>query len=334
MYTKIINPETSRKVNINSKLGKSILKKYIKQFYGGSSNERNDTVSDSQSVLHLPQLRVGKYELVQKTCFLKDNFSQQQLVKFFNDDLEIYLKNISLENYNINIIGSPSENAIVFKLKFNAITSQKKPVIQCYALKIMPELDGNDNETELFFAEYLSNLNSNLFPQMYYKKKIAFNLSDIKLDEDSSIKSIFSLNIRNWYNKTTYMEKFTKHADLYRKILESNGDKITFSCDVLVSRMYWGDMLAFSGPSIPHLEAEVGVESKEPELLLPSDIKECPLSNTLTRCKQLDFNGMLQNIKNNVPEMKILLTKILLSIKFLREHNIIHNDLHLSLIHI
>ena len=37
VYNYIINPETGRKVNIYNKKGKSILKKYLNQMYGGAN---------------------------------------------------------------------------------------------------------------------------------------------------------------------------------------------------------------------------------------------------------------------------------------------------------
>ena len=39
MYTKIINPETNRSVNINGKLGQKIINKYLRIIYGGASSD-------------------------------------------------------------------------------------------------------------------------------------------------------------------------------------------------------------------------------------------------------------------------------------------------------
>ena len=130
MYSKIINPITLRKVKVNTKLGKFILKKYIKQFYGGSSSiskltEDTLSTSESASVNVLPdelkstsgKLPINEYELVQKTCFLKDAYDPRQLIDYLNEGLENYLKDMSSKTYTLNVIGSPSENAIVFKLK-------------------------------------------------------------------------------------------------------------------------------------------------------------------------------------------------------------------------
>jgi hypothetical protein len=48
MYSTIYNPITGRNVNINSKLGKKILKTYIRTLYGGSDSQVGDT--DSQVI--------------------------------------------------------------------------------------------------------------------------------------------------------------------------------------------------------------------------------------------------------------------------------------------
>ena len=37
MYSKIVNPKTGRKVNINGSLGKSIIKNYLNFLKGGSA---------------------------------------------------------------------------------------------------------------------------------------------------------------------------------------------------------------------------------------------------------------------------------------------------------
>ena len=44
MYTKITNPSTGKKVSINGKIGKSILKKYLKIQKGGASLTENDAI--------------------------------------------------------------------------------------------------------------------------------------------------------------------------------------------------------------------------------------------------------------------------------------------------
>ena len=41
MYSKITNPLTGRKVNINSKLGKKVLKNYLLQLKGGSNTDED-----------------------------------------------------------------------------------------------------------------------------------------------------------------------------------------------------------------------------------------------------------------------------------------------------
>ena len=47
MYNKIINPITRRKVNINGKLGRKILSKYIHLLFGGGGPESSPVRTDS-----------------------------------------------------------------------------------------------------------------------------------------------------------------------------------------------------------------------------------------------------------------------------------------------
>ena len=47
MYNRIINPKTNRKVNINSKLGKYILKKYLFFINGGATNENTGATNEN-----------------------------------------------------------------------------------------------------------------------------------------------------------------------------------------------------------------------------------------------------------------------------------------------
>ena len=53
MYLKNLNPQTNRKVNINSKLGKNILKRYLDIIYGGSSNDDESNDNDLDEKLKL-----------------------------------------------------------------------------------------------------------------------------------------------------------------------------------------------------------------------------------------------------------------------------------------
>ena len=48
MWNKIVNPETGRKVNINGKIGKKVLKTYLNSLYGGGSVNEEVRIEDGE----------------------------------------------------------------------------------------------------------------------------------------------------------------------------------------------------------------------------------------------------------------------------------------------
>ena len=57
LYHKIVNPETGRSVNINSKLGKRIIKKYINNQSGGGGN---NSVKDYKKKIKYHETRINQ----------------------------------------------------------------------------------------------------------------------------------------------------------------------------------------------------------------------------------------------------------------------------------
>ena len=93
MYQYIVNPENNKKINISSKSGKDIIKKYIKILIGGSSNEKR-TVKSKNIYIYLHEnkhkFRIKKdisiYELKRKIQNkLKIPISEQILI--INDSI-------------------------------------------------------------------------------------------------------------------------------------------------------------------------------------------------------------------------------------------------------
>ena len=58
MYNRIKNPGSGRYVNINTKLGKSILKKYILELYGGASILKRRGIAAPKSKKKLPLYQI------------------------------------------------------------------------------------------------------------------------------------------------------------------------------------------------------------------------------------------------------------------------------------
>lgn len=247
----------------------------------------------------------GRYEPTQ-SCFVQDDYNTAQLSAYLNLHLVDFLKNIEEEpKFLVNVIGSPSEAGFVFKLKFNGITIDGREVMQCYALKIMPiTLKYPENKNELFFADYLSKLDGKKFALVYYKAE------SINLERKDHC--ITNIPVEYWYIGSHAPDKIEKHKQIYYNVLEynnTNGRKEeTFICDIMVSRLYWGDLLAFINDPIQQTQGVIDTIS--------------------SRCEHVDFCGRLNSIKNSVEGWKELLIKILDTLQLLRENNIIHNDLH------
>lgn len=245
------------------------------------------------------------YELHQPACFYDDEYSQgeiDQIKRFLDIHLVDYL-NGKNRYFDVNVIGSPSAAGIVFKISFRGITLTKESVKQCYALKIMPYTnETQDNTNELYFAEFLSIIDNNKFAFLYC------NYKNINLNSKGSIVNV-PLDV--WYGDVE-SEKAVNHDLLYTSVKQYNSTKNkipgSFLCDIMVSRLYWGDLIAF----------------------IHNRIKPVPYLSTDSsrRCSNYDVCGRLTFIQNSIQGWKILLTEILDSIKLMRNYNIIHGDLH------
>jgi serine/threonine protein kinase len=254
--------------------------------------------------------KIGDYELTQPVCFVNDNYDPVQLSHYLSGNLGSFLLNIdSTQNLKINVIGSPSDAGFVFKLTFNGITIHGQNVHQCYALKIMPyTTETPNNDSELFFAEFVSQLNPDRFALLYYK------VASVNLQSDSA-NGVINVPLSTWY-RSGGSSKIVKHKAIYDKVLEFNAthrfQETTFLCDIIVSRLYWGDLIAFINNEISPITS-ITEESK---------------TSRFTRCNNIDYCGILKEIKNNIFGWKQMLTTILETIYLMREKNIIHNDLH------
>ena len=83
MWTTIVNPKTGRKVSVNGILGKSILKKYIKQVGGGygpcAINPKSGRCSKSK-------VSDGKCKVKRKRCVKIKNPVKQVLDLIINEN--------------------------------------------------------------------------------------------------------------------------------------------------------------------------------------------------------------------------------------------------------
>ena len=239
------------------------------------------------------------YELHQTSCRLPaDDFHLIQV--FFKNNIVNYLNDMSNDTIQVNVIGSPSDAGVVFKINHHDLG--------CFALKLMPIFD-SDGRNELTFSQLLSKNFPTRFPVVYCQA------AHVSLLRTSG--SVIGIPAKNWYSGSTANSlKFEKHQKLYDEVVKFN-QKMNypdnaFHCNILVSRLYWGDLLAFFHSN----------------MISASSSSSSSSLSTFNRCEQSDPCRVLSRMKDDVPSWKRILTTILDSIHILRKWNIIHGDLH------
>ena len=91
MYNKIVNPNTNRLVNINSKLGKTILKNYVIYNIGGSSSDSTSVEDDN---FKSKDKRTKLVNLNKIYDIEKDGYIYRLLEKEANENSPNYKKNL------------------------------------------------------------------------------------------------------------------------------------------------------------------------------------------------------------------------------------------------
>ena len=249
------------------------------------------------------------YELHQKSCKLPVE-EKTQIKTFFQTHLIDYLKNMRAFDgvLRMNVIGSPSDAGIVFKVLHKELG--------CFALKIMPyTLDAHHNENELKFSQLLSDKFPTRFAVVYYQTShLRFDKKRRTPKQRPGQSGIIDVPVADWYmDSDAKSSKIEKHLKLYNDVVQYNIQQKRsmdeFECDILISRLYWGDFLAF----------------------IHSDIKPAAAMGDTTlsrRCDNVDQCHILREMKNDVHAWKRILIRLIDSIKKMRELNIIHGDLH------
>ena len=99
LYHKIVNPETGRSVNLNSKLGKRIIKKYINNQSGGTGN---NGAKDYKKKIKYYDTQINKIaDGVNKEHdnIHKDHVQKIEKMEMENDNHNLDIRNRHLENY-------------------------------------------------------------------------------------------------------------------------------------------------------------------------------------------------------------------------------------------
>jgi len=112
MWNKIVNPKTGRKVNVNSKIGKNVLRNYIKQLGGAEANTTeleciHETKNDCKNDFHLCKinniLELNKIPLKINIMQYSDllNYNLENAYSFDDDEDNIYVVLINSKNNDL-----------------------------------------------------------------------------------------------------------------------------------------------------------------------------------------------------------------------------------------
>ena len=97
MYSKIVNPKTGRKVNVNGRLGKSIIKNYIVFLNGGGLGEKTKEAvrrSDNKRQYERQMVRLNKIRHMTTSEPREPTSSEQIKSKITSLQLEKRLKKL------------------------------------------------------------------------------------------------------------------------------------------------------------------------------------------------------------------------------------------------
>lgn len=257
------------------------------------------------SITNYEKTQTNNNDINNLKCRLEKNEPNYNLIsKYFNENIINILNNLNeYENkVFINTIGSPSQYGIVYKITFDNLMfdGYTYPKL-CYALKIMPYINESlDNRQEIAFANYLSNLDNKKFPIVYFT---ALNQNFI------SSNSIGQIDLDKLYDYNSQNKK-KSHKNLLDKIKEyniyNNIDEKSFKCDIMISRIYWGDLISLLNEKV----------------IIDENI------NNYNGCKSIDYCNIINKIKIDKSILQKFLKKIIQSIKTLRIYNLYHKDLH------
>ena len=99
MYSKIINPKTGRKVNVNGRLGKSIIRNYIVFVNGGELGKKTKEVvikADNRRQYERRVKKLNKIRNMGKSKPVEQTLSEQIKSKITDRQLERRLKTLKL----------------------------------------------------------------------------------------------------------------------------------------------------------------------------------------------------------------------------------------------
>jgi len=217
MYTKITNPVTNRKVNVNSKLGQNIISKYIQKGSSvcstlGECESGSFCINDKCKKIDLNKIKSG----AKKKVFLPDQ----------NDKVYSEIKFISIKLSNIMDILkehiTKEYMAYIFQFIFDKMPIKYRayvpftPKLSSMWLNPLPIL----NELELYEYEYKYS-EKNIFKQGYEE---IIGISDIDNIERKFIKSL--IKARGKEHELITQKKNSEIRKLFMNNVSSNDNDI------------------------------------------------------------------------------------------------------------
>lgn len=141
MYNKIVNPKTNRSVSINSKLGKKIIRDYVRMIGGGLANSamRNtmneDYWRDVLSQLYMNWGQLGKDQI------------EQQVIQGLIDELVRQYKGVDERTVQLTEIKSRIRSIlidVINRMRENGLSHDAK-------MKLLKNIgDATDGEIQIF----------------------------------------------------------------------------------------------------------------------------------------------------------------------------------------
>lgn len=147
LYEKIVNPLTGRKVKINSKLGKNIIKKYLDNFNNTNQYYPNQLGGDNTSKLHQQYLKDNKAT--------SDNYTKEHLNIEKGHNQHINKLNQQIDHHETTkvdklrkILRETSNQVKTSQDSYHKSLALKNPGLKCYRSKTRGTC-----EVETFFTQ-------------------------------------------------------------------------------------------------------------------------------------------------------------------------------------
>ena len=220
-YDYIVNPKTKRKVRINTNLGKSILKKYKKEMFGGGCEFQSEEKEHFSSY---------EYKCILEQLKIRDDYRKEEinkLRKLINDQILYFISKIKrsdIYDKDCTNLQEPSMTASVTHYIGNAMRRLNPRNIialtaEAKAEKIYDESQKSDNIAQRFLGKTISNM----IKKKAVNKTIEENNKRLKEWRDS----FGDQAVKNCKEKKLRLEKYNNFLVELKNLLDNLDNKIT-----------------------------------------------------------------------------------------------------------